>query len=255
MSIGRILLYQPLISLLIFFYRYLGNLGLSIVVLTILIRVVLLPLAMPGMKSALKMQELAPQLGKLKKKHGKNKQKLAAAQMALYKTHKINPAAGCLPQIIQMVILITLYRVFNNLLLAGDPAGVIEKVNSAVYAFLRLSPETVISTKFLYLDLAKPDLIQIMGKSLPGPFLLLAVASQYLAARLMMPVVRKGEKVAAKTASSSDDFGVMMQKQSLYVFPFMTLLFGFSFPSGLIVYWTVFSLFNLGQQWWLKKKN
>ncbi|MFH1602208.1 MAG: YidC/Oxa1 family membrane protein insertase [Candidatus Shapirobacteria bacterium] len=254
MNVGQILLYQPIISLLILFYHLLGNLGLSIVAATLLIRVILLPLSLPGMKAAFKMQQLSPQLAKLKKKYGQNKQKLAKAQMELYRSQKINPAAGCLPQILQIVILITLYRVFNDVLLSADPATVIEKINGAVYSFLRLPESTVLSSRFLYLNLTKPDLVKLFNFSIPGPFLLLSVASQYLAAKLMLPVVKKEEKVAQKTESTADDLSAMMQKQSLYIFPFMTLFLGYSFPSGLIVYWTTFSLFNLAQQWILKKK-
>ncbi|MBL7078260.1 YidC/Oxa1 family membrane protein insertase [Candidatus Shapirobacteria bacterium] len=253
MSLGKILLYQPIISLLIFFYRVLGNLGWSIILSIVLIRLILLPISSPSLKATMKMQKLAPALAKLKKKYANDKQKLAKAQMDLYKTHKINPAAGCLPQIFQIVIIFVLYRVFNDILLTPDSAQVIEKINSAVYSFLRLPSETVLSSRFLYLDLTKPDLIKIAGRSIPGPFLLLSVAAQYLTARLMMPKVKKEAKMAKKTETPTDDMASMMQKQSLYIFPFMTLLFGFNFPSGLIVSWTTLSLVNLGQQWWLKK--
>ncbi len=253
MSLLKVLLYQPIISLLILFYNYLGNMGWSIALSIIAIKLVLLPFTLPSLKATSKMQELAPALAKLKKKYGSNKQKLASAQMELYKTHKINPAAGCLPQIIQIVIIFVLYQVFRDVLLNPDPAQVIEKINSAVYPFLRLPADTILSSKFLYLDLTKPDLIKIAGRSVPGPFLLLSVISQYLAARLMMPQVKKEAKIAKKTETPTDDMASMMQKQSLYIFPFMTLLFGFNFPSGLIISWTTLSLTSLLQQWWLKK--
>ncbi len=227
--------------------------GWSIVLSIVVIKLILFPVTLPSLRATGKMQELAPALEKLKKKYKNNKQKLASAQMELYKTHKINPAAGCLPQIIQMVIIIVLYQVFRNVLLNSDPAAVIEEINSNVYPFLRLPVDTILSSKFLYLDLTKPDLVKIAGRSVPGPFLIVSVASQYLAARLMMPSLKKQEKVAKKTESPTDDMSSMMQKQAMYIFPFMTLLFGFSFPSGLIVSWTTLSLLSLVQQYWLKK--
>jgi len=253
MSLIKIILYQPIISLLIFFYNSLGSLGWSIILSIIVIRLILFPVTLPSLKATLKMQQLAPALGKLKKKYKNNKQKLASAQMELYKTHKINPAAGCLPQIVQIAIIFVLYQVFRDILLNSDPAAVIEKINGAVYSFLRLPADTVLSSRFLYLDLTKPDLIKIMGRSVPGPFLIASVVAQYLAARLMMPGLKKQEKVAKKTETPSDDMSSMMQKQSMYIFPFMTLIFGFNFPSGLIISWTTLSLVNLAQQYWLKK--
>lgn len=249
------LLYQPIISALIFFYRLSGNLGLAIIILTVVIRLLLLPLTLPGMQAATKIQLLAPQLEKLKKKYAKNKQKLAQAQMALYRQHKINPAAGCLPQIIQIVILITLYRVFSDILIRTEPGEVIATINAIVYPFLRLPVDAVLNNRFFYLDLAKPDLIPLAGKSFPGFFLWLAVITQFLAAKITLPAVKKGEKVVKKTPQKSDDFSMMMQKQSLYMFPMMTLFLGFNFPSGLVIYWAVFSLINLAQQWLLRKKN
>jgi len=254
MNVGHLFLYRPLISLLALFYRASGNLGIAIIILTLVIRLLLLPLTLPGMKAALKLQQLAPQLEKLKKKYAHDKQKLAQAQMSFYRQHQINPAAGCLPQIVQILVLITLYRVFSDILMKTDPAGIVAKMNALVYPFLRLPENTLVSRHFLYLDLAKPDLIFIQGKGIPGFFLCLAVVAQYLAAKLTLPTVEQEAKLAKKTVSASDDFSAMMQKQSLYLFPLMTFLFGFSFPSGLVLYWSIFSLFNLGQQWWLKKQ-
>ena len=253
MNIGNVLLYQPIISGLFVFYRLFGSLGWAIIALTVFIRLALAPLTLPGMKAALKMQELAPQLAKLKKKFGKNREKLAKAQMDLYKQYKINPAAGCLPQIVQIIILITLYRVFNDVLVQTDPAAVIDKVNSTVYSFLRLPETALVSRQFWYLDLSRPDVFRIGNIPLPGAFLLLAEITQYLAAKMTLPAAKKQQEVAKKTPSTTDDFSTAMQKQSLYLFPLMTLFFGFTFPSGLVVYWAVFSLVNLIQQGLMKK--
>jgi len=108
MSFITNIIYQALL----FFYRLFGgNLGLSIIALTLLIKVVLLPLVIPTIKSAKKMQELKPALDKLKAKHT-DKTKLQQAQLELYRQHGINPAAGCLPQIVQIIVLIALYQVF-----------------------------------------------------------------------------------------------------------------------------------------------
>ena len=78
--------------------------------------------------------------------------------------------------------------------------------------------------------------------------------AQFLSAKVMMPISKKQEQLAKKTPEKIDDFSSMMQKQSLYVFPAMTLLIGLSFPSGLVLYWLVFSLFSLFEHLTIKKQ-
>src|SRR4030066_1865707 len=122
MSLWNLILYQPLVNALIFFYNFLfSNFGLAIIVLTMIIRSLLIPLTLPSMRAAQKMKELAPEIAKLKKKHGHDKQQLAKAQMELYRRHGANPAAGCLPQIVQLIVLIALYQAFRQVLdINGD---------------------------------------------------------------------------------------------------------------------------------------
>ncbi len=215
-------------------------------------RLLLIPLTNPQMKSAQKMQELGSEMEKLKKKFGKDKQKLMQAQMELYKKHGINPAAGCLPQILQFAILISLFQVFNQVIKPGD--GVIEKINQSLYSFVKLSENTTFNMQFLYLNLSQPDLIKIPGFfNLPGVFVILATVFQFLSSKLMMPAVKKEEKEAKVTEGKSDDMAVSMQKQMLYLFPAMTLIFGYTMPSGVILYWFVFSLFSFNHSLSTKK--
>ena len=247
------LLYQPLLNGLIFFYKIFGNLGWAIIVLTILIRLLLVPLTLPSLKAASKLKEIAPQLEKLKKKYGNDKQKFAQAQLEIYKKYKINPTAGCLPQIIQLVILIALYQAFARVLRPdGDIVG---KLNEILYPFLRLPTETVINTCFFYLDLAKPDIFHLSGFAfpLPGPFLLAAALVQFLSSKMMQPAVKVAQEEAKETPSTQDDLTAAMQTQMLYLFPLMTILIGFSFPSGLVLYWFVFSVFTAIQQYFVNK--
>lgn len=259
------LLYQPLVNGLIFFYRFFGNFGWAIICLTAAIRLILIPLTLPSLKAAQKMKEIAPELAALKKKHGENKKKFTQAQLELYQKHKINPAAGCLPQIIQLVVLIALYRAFIQVLQADN--SMIEKLNQVLYSSLRLPADTIINTRFWYLNLAKPDVIHLPGIKfpLPGLFLLLAAVVQFLSSKMMQPAVAISQVQAKKTSDQKDDLAASMQKQMLYLFPLMTLLIGFSFPSGLVLYWFIFSVSTAIQQYfvsgwgglepWLKKTN
>ena len=95
-QIWNLFLYHPLVNALIFFYQFLfHNLGWAIIILTMVIRVILIPLTMPSLKAAKKMKELAPEIAKLKKKYANDKQQFAKAQLELYRQHGANPAAGC----------------------------------------------------------------------------------------------------------------------------------------------------------------
>ena len=249
---------------LIFFYGLLFNsLGLGIVAITILIRGALAPVMVPAMKSSGKMKKISPELEKLKKRFKNQPKKLQMAQMDLYKKHGINPAAGCLPMIVQLIVLITLYQVLYQVLKAdGD---MIAKLNEFLYSGLKFPENTVIDTKFLYFDLTKPDTIttSFFPFPLPGLVLLLATIVQFLNSKMMAPAVEASKKIAKKTTDKKDDIATSMQSQMMYLFPLMTLVIGYSFPSGLVVYWFIFSLASLIQQYfisgwgglgpWLKK--
>jgi membrane protein insertase Oxa1/YidC/SpoIIIJ len=103
----------------------------------------------------------------------------------------------------------------------------------------------------LYLDLVKPDTLTLPGipLPLPGVFLLLSAIMQFLSGKMMVPVVKSEKKIADKTPSDSDDVAVAAQQQMLYFLPAMTLIFGYQFPSGLVLYWLLFSLVSTVQQY------
>lgn len=232
------LFYQPLVNTLMFFYQFTGeNLGWAIITLTVAIRLLLTPLTLPSLRSAQKLRELQPELNKLKAKFGGNKQEWAKKQLEFYQQNGVNPAAGCLPQIVQIVILIALFQAFQSTLVAGNG----------------------LNTRWLYLDLTKPDLftvpsLTIFGftlNKLPGLFLVASAAVQFISSKMMLPAAAGAKNLAEKTKESTDDMAAAMQQQMLYLMPLMTLFIGFQFASGLVLYWLTFSLVMLVQQLWL----
>lgn len=254
-NLWQTLLYQPILNSLIFFYRILfNNLGLAIIALTVLIRLALSPIMTKQLRSTKQMQELGPELEKLKSKFKDDKQKLMQAQMELYKKHGINPASGCLPQVVQLIILISLYQAFN-LVIKPDGLEIVKKINESLYSFNKLSLDSALNLNFLYLNLSKPDLIKIPNFiGLPGIFVILATVFQFLSSKMMVPVVKKEEKLALKTQEKTDDMAASMQKQMLYMFPLMTLIFGFTMPSGVMLYWFIFSFYSFLQQYFINRK-
>ncbi len=248
-NIFTTILVQPLTNGLILIYKYLGqNLGVAIILFSILLILILRPLTKPYLESMKKIKELGPQMEKIKKKFGKDKLKLSQAQAALYKQNKINPTAGCLPYILQFLVLIALFQVFTTAL--SEDAIQSGKLNELLYAPLKFSQGETLNTKFLYMDISKPDTFHIPGISfaLPGLFLILATLAQFLSVKISTPYVSAEEKLAKKTKGTLDDTQVMMQKSMTYMMPLMTLIFGMKFPSGLALYWLVYSIFNVWQQ-------
>ncbi len=216
---------NPTYQVLLFLYLHLGNnLGLAIIALTILVRAVLVPITYSSLKSAKKMQDLKPHLDNLKKKHT-DKQKLQQAQLELYKQHGINPAAGCLPQIVQLIILIALYQVFLKFLDTNQING------------------SALNTHFLWLDLNKSDPFYILP--------VLAGLSQLVFSFMMRPGLEHHHPKKEKKAKTENNLEMAeaMQQQMLFLMPAMTALIALRFPSGLALYWVITTLFSLLQQY------
>lgn len=237
------LINQPILESLIFFYHLLGdNLGLAIIAVTLAIRFILLPLTLPAIKSAHKVKELKPELDKLKKQHKDNKQELYQAQMKLYQEHNINPAAGCLPYLVQFIVLIGLYHVFINFLSDSQVNGV------------------SIDTSFLGLTLNQPDSSFVLP--------VLAAATQLVLAVMVLPgaehhsdqdltkSAKAGEKIdeSKSTKESIEDIAEMaqsMQQQMVFLMPIMTFFIALQFPAGLALYWIVTTVFSVVQQYYV----
>ncbi len=249
MNIFNTLLIEPLANGLMVFYRLLGgNMGLAIVAFSFALRLLLNPLTKPYMQSMKKMKEVEPLVAKLKKKYQKDPKKLMQAQSDLYKQKGINPGAGCLPYILQIVVLIALFNVFNRALAGnGEP---LTRFNELLYEPLKFAQGETLNTRFLYLDITKPDTFNVgLPFPVPGPLLLFAAVLQFAASKMMTPFVKKAETVAKKTETGVDDMQVAMQKSMSYTFPLFTIIFGINFPSGLALYWLLFSFWQVWQQY------
>lgn len=222
--------YTPLLNALIFFYHVLGDsFGLAIIALTAVIRAVTIPLTIPAMRSQERMQKIQPEIEQLKKRYS-DKAERQKAQLELLRSHGVNPGAGCLPQIVQIIILIALYQVFNQFLSGGTIDG------------------ASVNMQFLWLDLSKPDPLY----ALP----VLAGLTQLVYSLMLRPgtehphpadrPVTTKEKGQEK---SEMDMAQEIQSQMLFMMPLMTAFIALRFPSGLALYWVVTTVFSLIQQW------
>ena len=235
--IWNTILIFPIANVLVFLYHLLGgSLGLAIIALTVVIKIVTLPLSLPSLKAAKKQRDLAPKLAEIKARFKDDKKAQMAAQAKFLKENGLNPGAGCLLQILTIVILIALYNVLSVML--GLNQGV--KLNDILYEGLKFSGNAVLNFNFLYLNLGKPDPYLVLP--------ILAAVFQFLLSKMMLPTVSKEEKLARKTPGKSDDFMYNMQEQSLYLMPVMTILIGWKLASGLVLYWLLSSFLQLLQQ-------
>lgn len=223
-------------EVLLFLYQATGNLGLAIIVLTLIIRLILVPLTLPSLKARKKITEIQPEVDKLKKKHKNDKQALQKAQLELYQKYNVNPLSGCLPQIVQLAVLIFLYRALISFLGQDVVHG------------------TTINASFLWLDLSKPDgkyiLPIVAGVS---QFLLSLMISPGAEVRDIVPNKSKNKKVQQENKAEENTAGMAanMQQQMLFLMPIMTVFIAARFPSGLAVYWVITTLFSLVQQYFV----
>lgn len=220
------LVYEPILRSLLFLYNLLGqNLGFAIIALTLIVRGVLVPFTLPSLKSAKKLAELKPELDKLKKKYAKDPKKLQEKQLEFYKKNDVNPAGGCLPYIVQIIILIGLYKVFMSAIGNGMING--QEINTAFWLW----------------DLKVKDTSLILP--------ITAGVLQLLTSLTIMPGVEDDpQKRKGKKQDKEDVAGMAqsVQQQMVFLMPAMTVFFAIQFPSGLALYWTITTAFSFGQQ-------
>ncbi|HWS48936.1 MAG TPA: YidC/Oxa1 family membrane protein insertase [Candidatus Methanoperedens sp.] len=244
----------PFVNALFGLYYLFGNLGWSIVAVTVIIRLVLMPLVWPSMKSSLKMQALQPKLKKLQEKYGKDKQGLAKAQMEMYKEEGVNPLSGCLPNILQIAVLMIFFSAFNMVSGFSEGKVSVETINQQLIQSFKVNNDFKFSDQFMGVSLsATPAKLVKEGFSfswiLPIILLLGSGYLQYWSAKKMMPNPKADESVVKKeTKDKEDDMMAAMRTQSTYMMPLMTIFIGYSFSVGILIYWFVNSAVMAGQQ-------
>jgi len=227
-----ITLYQPLFNALVLLYDYIPgrDFGVAIIVLTLIIRVALYPVSVKAINSQKNLQKLQPKIQDIQKKHKNNKEQQAKETLELYKKEKINPFSGLLLSLIQIPILIALYKVFWD--------GLNPEELSNLYQFI-VNPGHLDPLFLGAIDLSKPNIIMAV----------FAGATQYFQSKMLIP------KTAAKKQTGQPDFSQLMQKQMVYFLPGFTVIILLGLPSALGLYWAVSGLFSIIQQYFILKKN
>lgn len=226
------ILYQPLINALMFFVWLIPdhNVGWAIIILTVLVRLVLVPSTLASMRQAKRMQQLQPELAALQEKYKDDKPKLSQEMMDFYKKNNIHPLGSCLPLLIQLPILFVLYKVFIN--------GLDMSRFSLLYSFMP-HPEAV-NTVFFGINLAGKDRFVLP---------IIAALLQFIQMKQTMPNM----SAPAKKDGQPDMQG-MISKQMMYVMPIFTLFVAGTLPAALPLYWVVTTLFGIVQQYFVNKE-
>lgn len=215
--IWNLIIQNPLTNILILLSTVLlHNFALSIIALTVLVRLAMLPLSIKQLKATRAMQSLQPELVKLQKKYAKDKQKLAQEQMLLYKNAGVSPAGCMVPMLVQLPIWIALYQSIIHVLAATPETFLALSQN--VYSLPILNSVLPLNNHFLWLDLASPDVLYILP--------VLVAGTMWLQQKQVTPPA-----VDAATAQTN--------QLMLWMMPIMFGFLTIQFPSGLALYWVV----------------
>jgi YidC/Oxa1 family membrane protein insertase len=198
----------PILLLMNWVYKYVGNYGIAIILLTVISKVLFYPLTVKSMRSMKAMQALQPQMNALRSKHKKDPQELQRATMELYRKHKVNPLGGCLPMLAQIPVFYALYLALSVS---------VELQNAAFLCFGRL-----FGVDLWICDLASQD---------PTYVLPILMGVTMFIQQKMTPVM--GDPRQAK---------MMLFMPVVFTFMFLSL------PSGLVLYWTVSNVLQIAQQ-------
>lgn len=223
------------VNVLIWIYDIVGNnFGLAIILFTILIRIVTWPLNAQQMKGATAMQELQndKEWQAIQKKYAKDREKLAQEQMRIYRERGINPFSSCLPTLIQFPIIIALYQSIIRAL-GSTPLDLL-RLSRSIY-LPNVSDLIPLNSKFLWMDLGRPESVAIFGLAIPTLALVVAITT-YIQAKLTMPV----------SATPGDQGAAMSGMMSIYM-PLMLGWFAITFASGLSVYFITSNLLGIIQ--------
>lgn len=259
MNIFDVLLIHPIVNALLLIYTLALSvgmpyaLGFSIILLTVVIRLLLYPLVSSQLRASKQMQDLAPHLTRVKDKHKGDAKRLQQETMRLYKEHGVNPAAGCLPILIQIPLLWALYSVLQKVAML-KPQDVVNEINKIAYSdALKLQAPWDQNFFGVPLEQTPSQLFSLMPLILLIP--LFTALFQFVQSKMMITLPKKDvvkKEKGKETKSAQDDFASAFQTQALYFIPVMIGFFSFSSPIGLSLYWNTFTLFGILQQYLLQ---
>jgi YidC/Oxa1 family membrane protein insertase len=223
-----VIFYQPLFNLLIFLYNNVGDLGLAIILITLIVKGALYPVSAKATKSQKELKEIQPKVKELQEKYKDNKEKQAEKVLELYNKENISPFSGIIPLFIQFPIIISLFQIFRRGLGAG------ELVN--LYSFIKV-PESINYIFLGLMDLSEPSII----------LAIMAGIGQFIQVQITMGSVEN-------ETDKKGGFGEIMKNQMKFILPLVTVFILSSLPSVVGIYWIITVVFSIFQHYLINKK-
>lgn len=239
-QIGQLFQYiitEPILNVLLLLYHLFGSMALSIIVLTLIVRLALFPLTLKQLKSTKATQAIQPLIADVRKKYKDQREQYAAMQ-AIYKEYGVNPAAGCLPLLVQLPVLYGLFFALRDALNVNGLSTVnyLHSLNNLIYPFLPkfiIPPDPYMIWFGGAINLGHPDPTHILP--------ILAGLATFLQLRMSQP----------RTRSTAKDAMTQQMQMMQYIMPFITVFFAWNFAAGLALYWTTTSVFSMVQQYFV----
>jgi YidC/Oxa1 family membrane protein insertase len=242
--------FQALFITLVFFEQLTGNMIVAIVIVTLLVRVILIPLYRRQIVSQKRTQLLAPELKEIQRRYKGDRVKVQQATSEFYKERGVNPASGCLPLILQFVLLIPMYSVFSSGLGNFDPNQMLN-VFGIQLIHLDCSPTPIIDA----LGHVKPCIdstvfgIDLSQKSILFEIPVIGIGISILAIISALLQLVQSRMTLPPASQGGDDPNTRIQRQTMLFIPFISVFYGGFLPAGLFIYWIVSTIFSIVQQY------
>ncbi len=227
---------QPFVNVLLLINSLVNNFGVSIILFTLLIRLLTHPLTVQQFKATRAMQKLQedPRYKKIQEKYKNDKERLAQEQMKLYQEMGVKPLGSCLPTLIQLPLIFGLYQSVTRAM-AASPYELFRLEQIVYRGFIDTAKLLPLENRFLWMDLGQPERITVFGLSIP--FLaIIVVLTTFLQSKLLQP-----------PTSNANDQGAMISKSMSIYMPLLMGFMAYSLASGLALYFLVSNVFGIIQ--------
>lgn len=221
--------------------KYLSAYAVSIILATIVVKLLMLPLTLKQTKSMKAMQDMAPRIKELQDKYGKDPQTLQRKQMELYKEANYNPMSGCLPMLIQLPLIMAFFYVIRN------PLVYVFSGNEALFSEMGKSFLWINDLSFNASHVFENGVINGFDMGFSIPFI--GRALPILAAISAYTTYLTSKMTSSNQAAAMSEQQKSTQNMMTMMMPIMIFVMSLSFPSGLVLYWVVGNIFQLVQQW------
>ncbi len=243
--------FQALFILLVAFEQLTGNMMIAIIIVTLLVRALLIPLYRRQIVSQKRTQLLAPELKEIQRRYKGDRVKVQQATSEFYKERGVNPASGCLPLVLQFILLIPMYSVFSQGLQNVDPNRMLNVFGvQLIDLHCGIVPPPhpgpvipCINSTVLGVNLAQPSVLFTL------PILGLGVSILAIISALLQLVQSRMALPPAAQGAAADDQNIKIQRQTMIFIPFISVFYGGFLPAGLFIYWIVSTLFSVVQQY------